>query len=167
VIRECHETDFEALYTVINSGAQAYRGVIPEDRWREPYMSREALRRELDAGVRFSGYEQENRLLGVMGIQDVLDVTLIRHAYVVWEKQGQGIGTRLLSHLMAKTVGPVLVGTWADAAWAVRFYEKRGFERVSSQEKDRSLRKYWTIPERQAETSVVLRRDRGGPVRAF
>src|SRR5262249_18517933 len=115
------------IWTIINDGARAYRGVIPEDRWTDPYMPREHLRPEIEDGVEFWGYEDGGRLEGVMGIQPVRDVTLIRHAYIRTADQRRGIGTLLLDHLRTMTDGPILIGTWADAAWAIRFYEKHGF----------------------------------------
>ena len=156
MIRRCDDRDFELIWVIINDGARAYKGIIPADRWTEPYMSRVELRRQIDEGVVFWGYEESGTLAGVMGIQQVKDVTLIRHAYVRTSSQKRGIGARLLSHLRGLTSTPVLIGTWADAAWAIRFYETHGFHSVGPQEKDRLLRKYWTIPERQIETSVVL-----------
>ena len=157
LIRDLIPSDFDAILRVINDAAQAYKGVIPSDRWQEPYMSAEELNQELKAGVRFFGWV-EDKLLGVMGIQHVEDTTLIRHAYVLTKCQGKGIGTRLLEHLMsvAKT-SEILVGTWADASKAIRFYKGHGFKLESREEKDRLLRTYWTIPDRQVETSVVLR----------
>ncbi len=155
-IRPCHDGDFEVMYGIINEAAEAYRGIIPADRWRQPYMSRERLRHEMASGVRLWAYEETGKLLGVMGIQDVQDVTLIRHAYVRTASQNKGIGNSLLSGLRRLTTRPVLVGTWADAIWAIRFYQRHGFRLVTPQEKDRLLRKYWTIPERQVATSVVL-----------
>ena len=152
----CDESDFETIYQIINEAAQVYRGIIPADRWKEPYMPREELRHEIDAHVRFWGYGEKGELLGVMGIQDVLDVTLIRHAYVRTGQQNKGIGGKLLSHLRTLTSRPILLGTWADATWAIRFYEKHGFRLVTPEEKDRLLRKYWSIPDRQIATSVVL-----------
>jgi GNAT superfamily N-acetyltransferase len=156
VIRRCGDGDFEAVCLIINSAAEAYRGTIPEDRWKEPYMSLEELLAEVDAGITFWGFEEGVELVGVMGIQPVQDVTLIRHAYVRPDRQNRGIGGKLLSALNQQTTRPLLVGTWADASWAILFYEKQGFRLVSSEEKDRLLRKYWSIPERQIETSVVL-----------
>ena len=156
MIRRCDDRDFELIYEIINDGAQAYRGNIPADCWTEPYMSREKLRHEMNEGVVFWGYEVDGTLLGVMGIQQVKDVTLIRHAYVRTNSQKRGVGGHLLSHLRELASGPVLIGTWADAAWAIHFYEKNGFQIVDPQEKDRLLKKYWNIPERQSETSVVL-----------
>jgi N-acetylglutamate synthase-like GNAT family acetyltransferase len=156
MIRPCDSKDFEAIYAIINDAAQAYRGIIPEDRWKEPYMDRDELRHEIASGVVFWGYEEDGELVGVMGIQDVMDVTLIRHAYVRTARRNQGIGGALLSGLRKKTTRPLLMGTWADAVWAVRFYEKHGFRLVTPEEKTRLLKKYWSIPERQVETSVVL-----------
>ncbi len=148
------------MYEIINDAARAYSGVIPPDRWHEPYMSREYLRHELDAGVVFWGYEEQGRLIGVMGIQDVQDVTLIRHAYVRTAQRNKGVGGKLINHLKAMITRPTLVGTWAAATWAVRFYERYGFKLVTWEEKERLLRKYWSIPERQTETSVVLADER-------
>ena len=156
MIRPCEDSEFESIYEIINDAAQAYRGIIPEDRWKEPYMPREELRHEMDEGVVFWGYEEDGELLGVMGIQDVKDVTLMRHAYVRTARRSQGIGRKILAVLREKTTRPVLIGTWAAANWAVSFYEKRGFRLVTPGEKDRLLKKYWSIPERQVETSVVL-----------
>ncbi|HSL94783.1 MAG TPA: GNAT family N-acetyltransferase [Thermoleophilia bacterium] len=150
------------MVEVINAAATVYAGVIPADRYRVPYMPAAELRDEIAAGVRFWGWFDEG-LLGVMGIQDVDDVTLIRHAYVRPELQGEGIGSGLLTHLIALTPPPLLVGTWADAVWAVRFYERHGFRLVTPAEKDRLLRCYWRIPERQVVTSVVLRLHEASP----
>ncbi|HEY9205063.1 MAG TPA: GNAT family N-acetyltransferase [Candidatus Methanoperedens sp.] len=159
MIRKCREEDFETIFSIINDAAQAYRGVIPADRWNEPYMSKDELRHEMNAGVVFWGYEEKGELVGVMGIQNVQDVTLIRHAYVRTPNQNRGIGGKLLSHLIGMTTRPILIGTWADAYWAVYFYEKHGFHLVSMEEKDRLLGKYWSIPGRQIETSVVLSKE--------
>ena len=156
MIRPCEDSEFESIYEIINDAAQAYRGIIPEDRWKEPYMPREELRHEMDEGVVFWGYEEDGELLGVMGIQDVKDVTLMRHAYVRTARRSQGIGGKILAVLREKTTRPVLIGTWAAANWAVSFYEEHGFRLVTPEEKDRLLKKYWSIPERQVETSVVL-----------
>jgi N-acetylglutamate synthase-like GNAT family acetyltransferase len=158
-IRQCDArktADFEAIWEIINDGAQAYKGIIPADRWHEPYMTKDELQHEIDDDVTFWGYEEEGTLTGVMGIQQVQDVTLIRHAYVRTESQRNGIGGQLLVALKAQTTRPTLVGTWRDATWAIRFYEKHGFRLVSPAQKDRLLRTYWSIPERQVETSVVL-----------
>jgi len=156
MIRRCDDRDFETIWAIINDGAQAYKGIIPADRWTEPYMSREKLQREIDERVVFWGYEETGALLGVMGIQQVQDVTLIRHAYVRTSSQKGGIGAKLLSHLRELAIGPILIGTWADAVWAIRFYQRHGFQLVGPQEKNLLLKKYWNIPERQVETSVVL-----------
>jgi GNAT superfamily N-acetyltransferase len=156
MIRKCDDTDFETIYEIINDGAQAYKGVIPADRLKEPYMDRDELRHEIEADVEFWGYEEAGELLGVMGIQHVLDVTLIRHAYVRTARQKKGIGGKLLLHLRTMTSRPILIGTWAAASWAIRFYENHGFRVVTVEEKNRLLKKYWSIPDRQIETSVVL-----------
>jgi GNAT superfamily N-acetyltransferase len=158
MIRLLTADDTEAIGAIINAAAEAYRGVIPADCWHEPYMSRAELENELAAGVVFWGYEEEGRLVGVMGRQDLGEVTLIRHAYVQPDRQRRGLGKILLDFLLSDLTGPVLVGTWAAAHWAVRFYEKNGFVLVSRQEKERLLRTYWTISDRQIETSVVLAR---------
>jgi GNAT superfamily N-acetyltransferase len=156
MIRRCGGRDFESIWAIINDGAQAYKGIIPADRWTEPYMSREKLQHEIDQGVVCWGYEDAGSLVAVMGIQQVQDVTLIRHAYVRTTSQKQGLGALLLSHLRNMADNPVLIGTWADAAWAIRFYERYGFQVVTPDEKQRLLKKYWTVPDRQIETSVVL-----------
>ena len=156
MIRRCEAGEFEQIYGIINQVAQVYRGVIPADCWQEPYMSQAELAHEIEQGVVFWGYEEAGELVGVMGLQAVQDVTLIRHAYVRPDRQRQGLGGKLLAYLRGRTDRPILIGTWAAASWALRFYEKHGFRRVSPEEKDRLLRKYWQIPERQVETSVVL-----------
>jgi N-acetylglutamate synthase-like GNAT family acetyltransferase len=156
MIRLCRDDDFESIYEIVNDAAIAYKGVIPADRWHEPYMPREELQHEIDDGVQFWGYEENGELVGVMGIQDVQDVTLIRHAYVRTTQRRKGIGGKLLSHLLTLSERPILIGTWAAATWAIRFYEKHGFQLVTEEEKNRLLKKYWSIPERQVETSVVL-----------
>jgi N-acetylglutamate synthase-like GNAT family acetyltransferase len=148
--------DAPVIFEIINDAAGAYRGVIPADCWAEPYMSEEELRREIESGVQFWGIEEEGRLVGVMGIQHVLDVSLLRHAYVRTVARQKGIGARLLDVLRVQTSRPLLVGTWAAAAWAVRFYEKHGFCLVTPGEKDMLLKKYWNIGDRQVQTSVVL-----------
>ncbi|MCE9616526.1 MAG: GNAT family N-acetyltransferase [Lentisphaerae bacterium] len=156
MIRPCTDKDFDAILAVINDGALAYRGVIPTDCWHEPYMPAAELRDAIGQGVRFSGYEHDGVLVGVMGIQSVQDVTLIRHAYVRTDHRRLGIGGQLLRSLLTQTVRPVLIGTWAASDCAIRFYQKHGFQLVTPDEKDRLLRKYWRIPDRQIETSVVL-----------
>jgi GNAT superfamily N-acetyltransferase len=159
-IRACYDEDFETIWAIINDGAQAYDGIIPTDRWSVPYMSREKLRHEIEQGVVFRGCDDGGELTAVMGLQHVQDVTLIRHAYVRTSHQRRGLGAMLLAELRTETNAPVLIGTWADADWAIHFYEKHGFRKVSPQEKDRLLKRYWSIPERQVETSVVLADDR-------
>jgi len=159
-VRLCRDGDVEPIYAIVNDAAKAYRGVIPADRWKVPYMLRGELGHEIGAGVVFWGCEDEGRLLGVMGLQDVDDVTLIRHAYVRTADQGHGVGGRLLAALRSESERPLLVGTWAAAAWAIRFYEKHGFHLLSDVDKNRFLKRYWSIPERQVETSVVLADDR-------
>ena len=156
MIRQCNQQDFETIYSIINEAASAYRGVIPGDRWKVPYMAKEELKHEIDAGVLFWGFEEDSRLIGIMGIQHVQDVTLIRHAYVHPKRQRRGIGKKLLLELCKKSDRPILIGTWADATWAIRFYEKNGFKRVGEHQKNRLLEKYWSIPARQVVTSVVL-----------
>lgn len=156
MIRQCIKHEFEQIYTIINDGALAYKGVIPEDCWTEPYISRDKLQQEIDAGVVFWGSEDNGKLCGVMGLQSVRDVTLVRHAYVLTANQRRGIGASLLSRLRGLKKAPMLIGTWADAAWAIRFYEKNGFELVGPALKDRLLQQYWTVSQRQAEVSVVL-----------
>jgi len=155
-IRACGAEDVPQILSIVNDAAQAYRGIIPADRWHEPYMPLSELREQIAQGIAFSGYELDGELAGVMGIQDRGDVTLIRHAYVKTSQRRAGIGARLLKHLETLTTKPVLIGTWAAAGWAIRFYEKNGYRLLSRPETERLLRKYWTIPERQIETSVVL-----------
>lgn len=149
-------TDLDAVLAIINAAAQAYRGVIPADRWHDPYMSKDVLEKEIVDGVSFWVAEVEGRLLGVMGIQNRGDVTLVRHAYIDPTLQRTGVGTRLLRHVEGLTDKPILIGTWADASWAIAFYRRNGFAIVSNPEKDVLLRRYWSIPARQVETSVVL-----------
>ena len=155
-VRPCRDDERDAILAIVNAAAEAYRGVIPPDRWREPYMPAEELDAEITAGVVFWGYEDEGELLGIMGIQPVGDVDLIRHAYVLPGRQRSGIGGALLEHLASSAGRRMLVGTWAAAEWAIRFYERHGFERLPRDEGAALLRTYWTIPERQIETSVVL-----------
>jgi N-acetylglutamate synthase-like GNAT family acetyltransferase len=156
MIRKCTDSDFEGIYGVINEAAQAYKGVIPNDRWHEPYMPRIQLRKEIEDGVCFWGIEEGRALVGVMGIQDKGEVCLIRHAYVKTNCRNMGMGTRLLRHLESMTEKPILIGTWSDATWAIRFYQKNGYRLLREAEKNDLLTKYWNIPERQVETSVVL-----------
>ena len=163
-IRRCRDDERETILEIVNAAAEAYRGVIPDDCWHEPYMPEEELDAEIAAGVEFWGYEGDRELVGVMGIQPVKDVVLIRHAYVRSERQGEGIGRALLDHLRGLTDRPILIGTWASAEWAIRFYERNGFELVSPERKSALLGTYWSTPDRQIETSVVLAHEpRTGP----
>jgi GNAT superfamily N-acetyltransferase len=156
-IRPCRDDERADILEIVNAAADAYRGVIPADRWREPYMLASELDHEIAAGVRFWGYEADGALVGIMGIQPVRDVDLIRHAYVSPGSQGRGVGSALLEHFTTRSTGrPMLVGTWAAAEWALRFYRGHGFEPVSPERKADLLTTYWTIPDRQIETSVVL-----------
>jgi len=155
-IRKSTASDFEAILAIINDAAQAYRGVIPSDRWRDPYMSTDELAKEIADGVIFWVVEDDGRLSGVMGIQDKEDVALVRHAYTATTAQRKGIGTKLLRHVETLTGKPILIGTWADASWAIEFYRGNGFTIVSERVKNDLLRTYWSIPARQIETSVVL-----------
>lgn len=155
-IRLCTPADFDTIYTIINDAAQAYKGIIPADRWHDPYMPREELQQQIDHGVTFYGYQQDGQLAGVMGIQHVQEVTLIRHAYVRTAARNHGIGGQLLSCLRSLTTRPILIGTWADATWAIRFYEKHGFRLVDRSVVPSLLHRYWGVPQRQVETSVVL-----------
>jgi len=156
LIRKSNSDDFDAILAIVNDAAQAYRGVIPEDRWHEPYMPAEELRSEIADGVVFWVVEHEGELVGVMGLQDKGDVALVRHAYVGTMHQREGIGTSLLQHVEGLTDKPILIGTWTAASWAIDFYRRNGFTVLPYREKDRLLRTYWSIPERQTETSVVL-----------
>ena len=156
LIRPYSPPDFDDVLKIINDAAVAYRDVIPPDRWHQPYMPREELKIEIAQQVEFSLAEDENAIAGVMGIQVLAELALIRHAYVAPSRQHRGIGSALLAHIRLNCTKPLLVGTWAAANWAIAFYEHRGFEPVSNEEKERLLREYWNIPERQIETSVVL-----------
>lgn len=158
MIRACTAADVPVIDSIINEAAEKYRGVIPTDCWHEPYMSRAELEREIAAGVNFSGWDDAGELIGVMGVQRVKDATLIRHAYVRTVQQGKGIGGKLLKALSAQVDGKLLIGTWADASWAIRFYQGHGFRLVTDQEKNDLLNTYWSISPRQRDTSVVLTR---------
>lgn len=158
MIRPCTSADIPVMDAIINEAAEKYRGVIPADCWHEPYMSRRELEAEIAAGVKFSGWEDAGTLVGVMGVQAVRDATLIRHAYVRTAQQGRGIGGKLLKELSSQVTGPLLIGTWADAAWAISFYQGHGFQLMPTEEKNRLLGIYWRIPDRQRDTSVVLAR---------
>jgi GNAT superfamily N-acetyltransferase len=155
-IRPCRKDERSVISEIINAAAEAYRGVIPADRWHDPYMSLLELDSEISAGVAFWAYESEGDVIGVMGIQPVRDVDLIRHAYVRPGNQRRGLGAALISHIRSMSSRQMLVGTWAAATWAIAFYQRNGFELVSAEQKAALLKTYWTIPERQIETSVVL-----------
>ncbi len=160
-IGACDANDVPMIFEIINDAAQAYKGVIPAFAWHEPYMPMADLASEIAKGVRFYGCRADGRLVGVMGTQDIKDVTLIRHAYVRTTLRGGGIGRRLLEHLRALTDRPVLIGTWKAAGWAIRFYERNGFTLIGEEkEKDRLLQKYWTVSGQQAQQSVVLADER-------
>ena len=156
MIRRCTAADLATIDSIINEAAEKYRGVIPVDCWHEPYMSRAELEREIAAGVNFSGWEEGGELIGVMGVQRMKDATLIRHAYVRTAQQGKGIGGKLLKASSTHVDGKLLIGTWADASWAIRFYQGHGFRLVPQEEKNRLLNTYWNISPRQRDTSVVL-----------
>ncbi|MEO9852316.1 MAG: GNAT family N-acetyltransferase [Reichenbachiella sp.] len=148
--------DFNTVYEIINDASIAYKGIIPSDRWKEPYMTKEELKLQINEGVEFWNYLDGQEILGVMGIQFKEDVTLIRHAYVRTTERQKGIGKKLLRHLTEMAETPILIGTWVDASWAIRFYKKFGFRQLPNDEKNRLLKTYWSIPDRQVETSVVL-----------
>jgi len=155
-IRPCRDQELTTILAIVNSAAEAYRGVIPPDRWHEPYMPLAELRRDIAAGVAFCGFETDGELVGVMGVQLVNDVDLIRHAYVLPDHQRHGVGAALIEHIRRQSTRRTLVGTWAAANWAINFYRRHGFELVSPGRKTALLKTYWTIPDRQIETSVVL-----------
>lgn len=156
MIARCTASELDQIYSIINDSAKAYQDVIPSDRWHDPYMSHDELQNEILAGVDFWGYRTDTDLSGVMGIQNVQDVTLIRHAYVRTSLRNKGIGKQLLQFLLKQTSRPVLIGTWKAAVWAIEFYKRNGFVLVNEKTKRILLKTYWTIPERQIETSVVL-----------
>ena len=156
MIRKCLVTEIDTIYQIINDASIAYKGHIPPDRWKEPYMTMDELKHEISEGISFFCYEDDGEILGVMGVQDVMDVRLIRHAYVRTTKRKGGIGTQLLHFLTDSQEKPILIGTWKDASWAINFYLKNGFRQVTEEEKNVLLKKYWNIPERQVETSIVL-----------
>jgi GNAT superfamily N-acetyltransferase len=156
VIRLCSQKDLDTIYEIINDSARAYEGHIPDDCYHQPYMPPDELLSEMADGVAFYGYAEDGSLIAVMGIQDRGPVTLIRHAYTRTERRGEGIGSKLLEHLLGITTKPVMIGTWRGATWAVMFYQKHGFKLAGEEDKDRLLREYWSIPHRQVETSVVL-----------
>ncbi len=156
ISRSDDQRDFDIIHEIINESSMAYKGIIPPDRWHEPYMSKKELQTQIDEGVEFWNYAEHNEILGIMGIQDKVDVTLIRHAYVRTSSRQKGIGGKLLKHLISMSETPILIGTWKDASWAIDFYKKHDFRVLSDEEKNKLLRIYWSIPERQVETSIVL-----------
>ncbi len=156
ITRSDETKDFSTIYEIINDASLAYKGIIPVDRWQEPYMPEKELQKQISEGVQFWKYQEDDQILGVMGIQFKQDVTLIRHAYVRTAARKKGIGGRLLQHLTDLAETPILIGTWADAIWAINFYQKHGFRLLSKKETNRLLKIYWSIPERQVETSVVM-----------
>lgn len=156
MIRPATEADTPRIHSIINDAAIAYKGIIPADRWVEPYMTMAELEEQIADGVRFRCFVDRDEVVGVMGIQDKSEVNLIRHAYVMTRRRSGGIGSLLLEDLMRSSQRPILIGTWKAAVWAIRFYEKHGFKQVSQSDKDRLLKTFWKIPERQVETSVVL-----------
>lgn len=156
IIKSDEKKDFDTIYEIINDASIAYKGIIPKDRWKEPYMSKNELETQINEGVQFWNYVEDKKILGVMGIQFKNDVTLIRHAYVKTVARQKGIGGKLLNQLINMAKTPVLIGTWKDASWAISFYEKHGFRLLSDKEKNKLLKTYWVIPERQVETSIVL-----------
>ncbi len=156
IVKSDHTRDFDTIYEIINDASIAYKGIIPKDRWKEPYMPKAELETQIAEGVEFWSYRENNEILGIMGIQFKQDVTLIRHAYVRTTARQKGIGGKLLNHLTEMTQKPVLIGTWVDASWAISFYEKHGFRTLSRKETNQLLKTYWSIPQRQVETSIVL-----------
>jgi GNAT superfamily N-acetyltransferase len=161
MIGKLSDFEFNAILNIVNDAAVAYKGAIPVDRWKEPYMPAQELKEEIESGVQFYGLKENGVLVALMGIQPVKDATLIRHAYVQTSHQRKGYGEKLLRRLMTlAATSTVLVGTWKAAFWAVNFYVKYGFKLVSEEEKNKLLREYWNIPERQVETSVVLKLER-------
>ena len=163
MIRKLTNADFQVILTVVNDAANAFKGKIPADRWKEPYMPAQELKEEIESGVQFYGWLENGTVIAVMGIQQVNDVTLIRHAYTLRSHQRKGIGEKLLKRLLGLAETEcILVGTWETASWAIGFYQKHGFTLLSREETNKHLRKYWNIPERQVETSVVLELKRRG-----
>ncbi|WP_321479659.1 GNAT family N-acetyltransferase [uncultured Bacteroides sp.] len=156
MIRKCLNSEMNIICEIINDASIAYKNHIPTDRWKEPYMPISELKHEISQGIIFYCYEEKGEILGVMGIQDVLDVTLIRHAYIRTSSRQKGIGSKLLQHLIENQEKRILIGTWKAATWAIDFYQKHGFHMTSEEEKNTLLKKYWNIPDRQVETSVVL-----------
>ena len=155
-IRKARASETPAILAIINAAAIAYRGVIPADRWHEPYMPPNELAKEIADGIVFWVAEEDGRIEAVMGMQDKGDVALVRHAYVAPGVQRKGLGTKLLRHVQGLSDKPFLIGTWAAASWAIGFYIRNGFTILPDADKDDLLGKYWSVPARQAETSVVL-----------
>ena len=159
MITECTKKNISNILYVINDASLKYKGIIPNDCWHEPYMTKQKLISEFANGVRMFGYKKDSNLVGVMGIQELKDVTLIRHAYILTQYQGLGIGKSLLQHLFKiKTSSCLLVGTWRDATWAIQFYEKFGFVLHTKKQTAQLLKKYWSLPSKQIENSVVLKK---------
>ena len=159
MIREYKKSDSSKILHVINDAAIKYKGIIPDNCWHEPYMSEQELVNELNAGVRMFGYNRNNKLIAVIGIQKIKDVILIRHAYTLTSHQGRGTGSTLLKYLLKKNHNSrLLVGTWQSAIWAIRFYEKFGFILHTKKQTTKLLKKYWKIPLKQIKNSVVLER---------
>lgn len=156
MILKCEQSDFKEICCIINDAAIAYKGIIPADRWHDPYMPEEELEKQIDEGVQFWCWKEKSKTMGVMGIQDKNEVTLIRHAYVRSIYRNKGIGSKLLAYLISIASTPILIGTWTAATWAIEFYKKHGFRLLSGSETETLLRKYWSIPDRQIETSIVL-----------
>ena len=157
MITECTKKNISNILYVINDASLKYKGIIPNDCWHEPYMTKQKLISEFANGVRMFGYNKDSNLVGVMGIQELKNVTLIRHAYILTQYQGLGIGKSLLQHLFKiKTSSCLLVGTWRDATWAIQFYEKFGFLLHTKKQTAQLLKKYWNLPSKQIENSVVL-----------
>lgn len=156
MIHKLTSSDFSTILTIINDAAQAYKGLIPDDCWHEPYMSAESLKKDMDKGVEFYGYHEDGKLIGVMGLQEFPDVTLIRHAYVLTAHRNKGIGGKLLKFLLQKITKPVLIGTWKDTPWSIKFYEKHGFKVLGETDIKFLLKEYWDVSERHKQMSVVL-----------
>ena len=159
MINECIKSDASKILHVNNEASLRYKGIIPDDCWREPYMSQQELIDEFSDGVRMYGYRRDNKLIGVIGIQEIKDVVLIRHAYTLTPYQGKGTASALLEYLLKKNQNSrLLVGTWRNAIWAIRFYEKFGFILHAKEQTTLLLKKYWKIPSKQIKNSVVLER---------
>ena len=159
MISEYKKTDTSKILHIINEASLKYKGVIPDNCWNEPYMSEQELIGEFNDGVRMYGYHHNNILIGVIGVQEVEDVILIRHAYTLSSHQGKGVGSALLEYLLKKNKNSrLLVGTWKNATWAIQFYKKFDFIIHTKEETTLLLKKYWNIPTKQIENSVVLER---------